>query len=339
VADTLTPILGLTKPNFEGPADIRTISTDMDIIDAAFGNVASLPAAINLLTNAGFEVWQRGPGAWSTSGAWTADRWQMILGSGSTLALSQNAVTVDLDVGSQYTLSGTYNAAGAASRIEQPIENYHAARGRSVTFTIRVKANAPAAVRPFVRDTVVGYFYGADHTGSNAFETLRVTAAVGQATASLVVGVELHGTALVQLDNAVLVLGAVAPPFAALHPAEQLDRCLRYYQEIGDPAVAGSFIGSGFVISATGAQCIVRYATEMAVVPTITISAPTDFEVGNAAGASVPCTSLILSTPALDTRRECRLIATVAGGLVAGNATFLRGSNANARIRLEANPS
>lgn len=39
MADTLTPVLGLHKPDFEGTADIRTISTDMDILDTFAGGV------------------------------------------------------------------------------------------------------------------------------------------------------------------------------------------------------------------------------------------------------------------------------------------------------------
>jgi hypothetical protein len=39
VEDTTTPILGLTKPGFDGPADIREINADLDIIDTAFASI------------------------------------------------------------------------------------------------------------------------------------------------------------------------------------------------------------------------------------------------------------------------------------------------------------
>jgi len=39
VADTFTTYLGLTKPDFDGGADIREINTDLDLIDAALGGV------------------------------------------------------------------------------------------------------------------------------------------------------------------------------------------------------------------------------------------------------------------------------------------------------------
>lgn len=43
MADTFTPVLGLTKPDFTGPADIRVMSANMDLIDTAIGTAMGTP--------------------------------------------------------------------------------------------------------------------------------------------------------------------------------------------------------------------------------------------------------------------------------------------------------
>jgi hypothetical protein len=331
MTDTLTPILGLTKPSFDGPADVRVINSNFDILDAA---AQTAPGRSNLLTNPGLEIWQRGSGPFAANGLPAADRWSLSIVAG-TLSVTRDAANAD--AGSAFCAA---LAAGGSPNayLVQKLEDYLQLRGRTITFAARVRASAVNAARVGLFDSVNGWTYSGYHSGSGAYETLTVTAAVPPASTGVTAAVNVVLAGTVYADAAVLAVGTVAPPYSPLHPADEWERCLRYYQEIGglDP---NEFVGSGYAVSTTGAQVIIRYVTEMALAPTVTISAGTDFEVGAANGNAIPCTALVVSTPSLTTRRECRLIATVAAGLVAGNATYLRAaSTPSARVRLEANP-
>jgi hypothetical protein len=140
----------------------------------------------------------------------------------------------------------------------------------------------------------------------------------------------------VQIDNAMLVLGTVAPPYAALHPSDQLDRCLRYYYEIGGKSVY-DVVAVLQVVGPTVASGVFLFPTAMAVPPTITVSAPGDFRVLDANGVAIPCQAI---NTAVATVRECQMsIAVTGGGLVPGHAAYVSANNTlTARIRLEANP-
>jgi hypothetical protein len=454
VPATTTPVLGLTKPDFEGPADIRTISTDMDIIDTAFGGVtpqlvlpvrgptggvllagdtnlhspsanvlmtddqfqatgdlrareasaqrvvvgavganagvllgatgdvnlyrsaadtlrtddafvvggaltatngaavtgnvgvsgdltvagtinlvASQNALQNMLTNPGFEVWQRGTGPFALDGAVAADRWQLSVGASSTLSVGRDAST-NADTGSVYDAACTY-VHGTASALYQKMEDYGQLRGRTVTFAVRVKTAAAGAVRARVWDSVNGFRDGAFHTGSGAYETLTVTAPIAATATGVQVFVQFNASATAYVDNAVLVVGSAAPTYAPLGPADDLTRCQRYYYEVGGlhaneaAATMHSFAGGQ-------ARGTLRFPVEMAVAPAMAVSAPGDWALYTSAGVIVACTGI---APVVLTRRSVLFDATCAGGLLAGGGTTLiANSTLAARIRFEANP-
>src|SRR5215471_14015617 len=62
-----------------------TIAT-ADLANQAVTNVklGTDTARLNLLTNGGFEIWQRGNGPFTANSAYTADRWLISLASGDT---------------------------------------------------------------------------------------------------------------------------------------------------------------------------------------------------------------------------------------------------------------
>src|SRR5262249_46089074 len=50
-------------------------------------------ARLNLLTNGGFEIWQRGAGPFNTASAFTADRWQIVPSGSPGYSVSRIAST------------------------------------------------------------------------------------------------------------------------------------------------------------------------------------------------------------------------------------------------------
>lgn len=288
-------------------------------------------ARANLLVNPGFEVHQRG-GTVTADLAYAHDRWQLDLGGTSTCTVTDETATVD--TGSGHALKAVYVHGSAVSLIDQKLEDYAQLRGRTVAFAIRVRKGVASSARPYIDDSGAKT-YGSTTSTTGGFETLTVTLAIGAGATSVRVGVELSASDTVYLDNAVLVVGTTAPAFVPLPPADDLGRCQRYYQAIGG-LDANEYAAVGQCTSTTAAILLVRYPVDMALAPTVTVSAAGDWAVAAAAGGVVACTSLAAS---ITTTRSTRLIAGVASGLAAGDATLLR-ANATAAARLEfvANP-
>jgi hypothetical protein len=183
-----------------------TIAT-ADLANAAVTNVklASDTARANLLTNGGFEVWQRGNGPFTT--AYTADRW-------GWKTSTANAVRIRTYDGTTIG-SGTY------------------------------------------------------HSGSGAYQTLTLTTTFSAAPTVAWFGVEFDASCTAYLDNAMLVVGSQAADYAPLHPADDLARCLRYYETIGSPGMADVRM-DGYGTAAMVASFCLPYKAVKAVTGTVT---------------------------------------------------------------------
>ena len=123
--------------------------------------------------------------------------------------------------------------------------------------------------------------------------------------------------ALVQLEP-----GDVATEFETLSGHEVLDLCLPYCWVQG-PSSSGVPFAIGQCISTTDARINIRWPKKMItspVVETFTLSAAGDFDVTAANGSATAVTALTLSN---SDEYGGLLSATVASGLVAGNATRL----------------
>jgi hypothetical protein len=225
-------------------------------------------ARANLLTNGGFEIWQRGNGPFTVGGAHTADRWRIILGASSTISVTRD--TANAEVGSNACAAVTYTHA-AASYVWQKNEDYLQLRGRTVSLSARVRCNAANAVRIYVSDGGAGVQYSTYHTGDNTWQTLTVTAFVVPAGAiSVDVGFNFAASCTAYLDNAMLVIGSVAADYAPLHPADDLARCLRYYEVMGQPG-GNDFVFSGYATGASGTWFFpATFKVQKPVVPTVT---------------------------------------------------------------------
>ncbi len=291
-------------------------------------------ATANLLTNPGFEVWQRGTSFVAmATGAYGPDRWQFVKGGSSALTLTQDPAAGVESVGSRYAAKLVYTH-NAASWLRQTAEDYLQYAGRTAAFAVRVLCTTPGAVRLEVGDGTTTTASAAN-TGAAGWETLTVTAPIGAAPTLLTASVALLASCTAWVDNATLVQGAVAMTYAPLHPAEDLARCLRYYFVVGG-LVGYEYAATGMCHSTTAFAVMLRYPVEMVATPTMTISAAADWAVYSATGTVIACATLTFT---VNNRRSAGLSGTVASGLVAGNATELFSNNTtNARLIFEANP-
>lgn len=287
-------------------------------------------AGQNLLVNGGMEVFQRG-GTVTANSAYAHDRWQVLLNGSSTISVTDE--TTIIDTGSGHSLKAVY-AHNTASFIDQKLEHYLQLRGRTVTFAIKVRKGVASSVRPYISDSGVKTF-GATSATTGSFTVLTVTLAIAAGATSVNVGVELSISDTVYLDNATLSVGSVAMDYVALTPADDLARCTRYYWELGG-LNSTEYVMAMLCYTTTNAMGALLFPTEMAVAPTVTVSAASDWAILTAAGAITALTAL---AGASITRRDCRLTATVASGMVAGNASILlANTTTSARVTFEANP-
>jgi hypothetical protein len=225
----------------------------------------------NQLSNPGMEAWQRGNGPYTANGVFTSDRWQIVLSGTDTLSVSRDTGTVDAP--SAADAACTYvHGTGSSTVLQQPLEQWAQLRGRPLSLTIRASTTTPNVVRAFIYDNVNGTTYSAAHPGTGGYQTLTLTVTTAASATQIIVGVSFQaGSATAYIDNCTLVLGAQPANYEPLHPAEELERCQRYYEQIGG-AADGSIIIQGYAANAGFyVYTTLPYKTEKPVTPTVTI--------------------------------------------------------------------
>lgn len=213
--------------------------------------LAADTARANLLTNGGFEMWQRGAGPFTTA-SYTADRWLIELGGGSTISVARDGAVANVDAGSQFCAAITYTHA-VASNLVQHVEAVQGLRRRQLVFSARVRTSTAAAFRLNLSSdgTAPVAVISSGHTGSGAYETLATAVFTVPADATkLFARLQLQGSGTVTIDNAMLVVGTAPADYAPLHAADDLTRCLRYYEIIG-AAAGNDFVVSGHAVAAS----------------------------------------------------------------------------------------
>ena len=292
--------------------------------------LASDTARLNLLTDGGFEVWSRGNGPFTANAAYTADRWAISLASSS---MSVTRDTANAAVGSIACASCVYTHVTQGWLVQTP--EVSGIAGRQVTLSMRVKTTTANAVRVYLNSGLLNTpAYSAYHSGGGTYETLSVSFTYPANETTVYVGVIFAASCTAYIDNAMLVVGSQAADYAPLHPADDLARCLRYYELL----VAGSTssLGVGQAANATQGIAYFSYLVSKAVTPTVTFAPSTTMAVTNAATTPISMTNVSAVTPNV---RSTQVLCTVAGGLVAGNAIlFQAASGQTATIGIEANP-
>ena len=268
-ADATGVTLGAPVNLPAGSVNGGTALTNQSVTNA---KLASDTARANLLTNGGFEIWQRGNGPFTANTAVTTDRWQINLAAGDTLSVSRDSTNA-AGPSSQYCAACTYTRSTGATTLAQnsgtASEFLPAVKGRTITFSVLVRTSTANAVRLRINDGVTGVQNSAYHSGGGAYEQLSLTYAVAAGATSWNVQIQFDQSCTAYVDNAMLVVGAVPADYAPMHPADDLARCLRYYEVLGDGASSYPKITA----SAAGAHAIgipLPYHVPKPVTPTTT---------------------------------------------------------------------
>jgi hypothetical protein len=245
-----------------------TIAT-VDLANAAVTN-AKLGADVsrtNLLTNGGFEVWQRGVGPFTGSSTWTADRWLTSLQGTDTFSITRTNVLPD--IGSAWHAQVAYTKGTGSTVLFQQAKEM-AFKGLPLTFSIRVATNVAGCVRAGIStDGGTSYTFSAPSTaGGGSYGTLTVSAAANPSSTFVSVGLFFSITDTVYVDNAMLVVGSQAADFVPMHAADDLARCQRYYEVIGESA--GEVARQWYGIAGSADDLFITYKQRKPVAPTVT---------------------------------------------------------------------
>ena len=224
-------------------------------------------ARANLLTNGGFEIWQRGVGPFTSN--YGPDRWFLNPGGGSTVSVSRVA---------GYWGTNTYAAQivythSAQSFFFQKVINtadFADLRFKTLSFSARVYSSAANAVQIQLLDSGGVLGTSTMHPGGSTWVQLTTTGTVSNLSAGgeLHARVVLSASATVMLDDAMLAMGSVPADYAPPHPAEDLLRCQRYYEVLGGVTNGyPSVLGYNAAITSTMA---LSWKVTKAVTPTVT---------------------------------------------------------------------
>ena len=236
------------------------------------------PFVNNLLSNPGFEIWQRGAGPFvGSNDVYAADEW--VISNGSTASR-----TTDCRFG-QYAL--TSSVSGATLSVVAGIERYTSLEGQWLTFSVWVKTTIAGTAAQIFDHTAAGNQGGTSinsHSGSGQWEQLTAVKEVRIGLTPNTIDVNwphnwgllvsvfigVVGTNSFTIDGAVCAAGYFPEglPYVPLNPAEDMERCSRFYQ--AEPATYDATIFSGYVTSGNVYDIQRPFPTQMSAVPTVT---------------------------------------------------------------------
>jgi hypothetical protein len=206
--------------------------------------------AKNILINPGFETWQRGNGAFTASGTFTADEWLMSIEPGGTLSVSKETTIKKYGLSSVKCIY-THNA--AASAIRQGIEVWPDIQGQTLTFSVWVKSSVVGGVYLTINDYLIP-----PDTGSGVASSRNVTTDWEQLTVvyttrtglglnpqgvhnfGITVSCAFDVSGTYYFDGAALAIGEYYDGLDFFPPntAEDLLRCKRFF-DMGEESVTG----------------------------------------------------------------------------------------------------
>jgi hypothetical protein len=188
-------------------------------------------ARANLLTNGGFEIWQRGNGPVTYGGS--ADQWFLYAISGGAVTFEKD--TTQPDTGSACMLEKVTTYGTDVIHVVQKLENPLAYRGKTLSLSLRVNPSVTGMMRAEIYDGVAGF--QTSISSGTGWQTLTRTATISATATCVWVFITALKVGQAYIDSAMLVWGAVPTNYIPMHPADDLIRCQRYYERVGGVAV------------------------------------------------------------------------------------------------------
>jgi len=327
-------------------------------VDSIVPNMTPLSGLANLLTNGGFEVWQRLPnpvGGGTVFGAnqYSADRWYGTL-SGGVASFNNSIVrdTVNVDIGSHYCWFASSITANATDTcmVQQVLTDIAPElSGVQVSFSVRVKSTnmgSGAVIASLYADNNAGGGGGTSvsvnsqpYSGSGGYETLSATMTMPNPCNYAILRLFIYRTGNLAIDNAMMVVGPNPVPFVPISPNDDLVRCNRYCQKWGPNLQQGKAVCVGQVFSTSNAALqLPMYGPSFPLSPTFTFSLLSDWGISGPGGANQPLSALILRSGGVLVNTIDLQATTVTANLTPGYACWLNVNATTAWMLAEWNP-
>ena len=224
----------------------------------------------NILDNGGFEIWQRGAGPFYSNVFVSADRWNHVFNAGGTCQIDQWSVD---------KISGDYSVkvnvtATSGFYFWQGIENYKEYLNKTISFSAWIKTTSNNVGLSIMKENLIP-IKTTYHSGSGSWEYLTVSFLIPDTITSLEVGVTIPNPylALFYMDNAMLVVGSEPVDYVPTPPAEEWERCQRYYERSPEP-INGLYISGYGMSPGFGGTCGIPiiFNVKKRAVPNLTIT-------------------------------------------------------------------
>ena len=311
----------------------------------------AIHGARNLIINGNFDVWQRGTSFSNANNVYTADRFKVVAGGGTTGdTVSQQSFTAgQTDVPNEPTYFLRYAAGGTSSNkvMHHRIEDVRTGAGKTCTLTFYAKASTG-----HTSTVEVAQVFGSggssqvtqsaqNYTMTTSWQKFTFTIAlpsisgktIGTSSYVYIAFIRSLSSSNVSIDIAQMQfeVGEQATPFEHESYAATLQKCQRYYLQIcngsGDVISTGSFLAGG----ANQIRGAVQFPVEMRAAPTVISNSGSGyFDLEGVTNFTGPM--LI----AYNNTRSCLLYYTNPSALTNGLAGLLRSSNASASLALQA---
>jgi len=289
LTSNLTEVLyGIQGPGTDGSVPVHNHGEG----EGAGGNVQD-----NILINQDFSIWQENTTFTNpATGVYTADGYLISSAAGGgtlpTVNVKENTSVYDTAFGQSLELEITNVGASGAGRawyLFQKVEDYKKYRGKTLTFSLKIKASV-AITLPLGKMTLYDGATSTDATITSIttdWVTYSVTATIGAGATTLEVYYVLVGgvgsistTGSIYIQWMKLELGSVNTPLIPRRAGEDLRLCQRYYQKsytqgtfAGD---SGGYITQGIKITDVASSTYTMdhytaFPVVMKAAPTVTI--------------------------------------------------------------------
>jgi hypothetical protein len=342
---------------YDGSQWVDIAQSTADLTNYANMTTTPISGFRNIVLNGGFNVWQRGNGAFTTTG-FSADRWNLFYspGTGFTRSVTREAESIP---GLGYTnyLRLTTSAVGSGNEsniFQQKIESVYTLNQKTVTLSMYVK-NGSATPQPVFMELRQNFGGGGSSTvyvGATPLQTVTQAEGWVRHTGTLTLP-SVSGKAIntgndhldlwiqvpsngvsgqnISIAGVQIEEGTIATPFEQRPISAELLMCQRYYYRITAGNTYGYF-ASGVTHTTTNGVMIVNFPVKLRDIPAFAVSSVSHF------GLISPLFST-LSTIAISSDGQNTNNGAVAftGSFTAGHGVIVRANNnANAWMEFSA---
>ena len=184
-------------------------------------------ARANLLTNGGFEIWQRGTGPFTGNNVYNADRWNTSIAGTDTLAVSRSTAC-DVQSTACALATFTLGTGGGSTDIRQQLRTAeHALFGVQLSFSARVKTSTANAVRLLLFSDGTGgpIAFSSFQTGTGAFQQLSVTATIPGDATLVLAAIRFAASNVIAVNSASDLVTSAPPAVSTLTFTNFSGRC------------------------------------------------------------------------------------------------------------------